>query len=98
MKKQFFAASLFFLLIVFMPQVTHARSTDALIQRGIAKTLFSVFELPYWMVRDTAEHFPIGILTGTIRGAARAVFGTVSGAVDLAMGLAPYAKYAALAL
>ena len=96
--KRYLAVLLLWLGILFTPSIVCAKATDGFIQRGVSKTLFSVLELPYWMIRGSATSFPVGILTGTIQGASRAVLGTVTGAVDLAVGLAPYAKYAALAL
>lgn len=76
----------------------YAESSGELIQRGLAKTLFSSLQLPATIVQHTTAFFPLGILTGTVQGTLEAVIGTLSGAVDLAAGAAPYAKYAAFFL
>lgn len=67
--------------------------------RGASKLVGSVFAIPKAMLQDSGRvMFPFGLVTGAIRGTCQTVGGVVSGAVDLARGGAPYAKYAALAL
>ena len=67
----------------------------ALIFRGVARTVFSVFEIPKSILQDsTRVIFPLGIVTGAITGSVRTVVGTLGGALDIARGAAPYAKYA----
>lgn len=67
--------------------------------RGVGKIVGSVFAIPKAMFQDSGHVvFPFGLVTGAIRGTVQTVAGVVSGAVDVARGGAPYAKYAALAL
>ena len=87
-------------LSILLPVMTKPAYADnvGLIFRGVAKTLFSAFEIPRSMLQDTTRvGFPFGLVTGVVGGSARTVFGTLSGAADIARGAAPYAKYAALA-
>ena len=73
-----------------------AYANPGLILRGVAKTIFSAFQIPASMMQDsTRVMFPFGLITGAVRGSVKTVVGTMSGAVDLARGGAPYAKYAA---
>lgn len=76
----------------------YAGGNPALIARGLARTLFSVLEIPGGMIANAPRAFPIGLVAGTIGGTMKAVAGTIQGAVEIARGGAPYAKYAALAL
>ncbi len=69
----------------------------ATITQGVARTLFSVFDLPKDMITGATNSFPLGLITGTITGTMKMVTGTVLGVADIARGAAPYAKYAALA-
>jgi hypothetical protein len=87
-------ALIFFLLM--MSQPAHADSVG-LIMRGVARTLFSAFEIPKSMIQGSTQAFPIGIVTGTLVGSVKMVAGTLMGAADIARGAAPYAKYAILA-
>lgn len=64
-----------------------------LIFRGVAKTIFSVMQIPGSLVHRGAQSFPLGLVTGTLEGSVKAVAGTLSGATDIARGAAPYAKY-----
>ena len=83
----------------FSPLVHASPGNDAaLILRGTAKTVGSVLQVPASMLADSTQvMFPFGLLTGAVKGTVRAVVGTVSGALDIARGGAPYAKYALLA-
>lgn len=61
---------------------------------GTVKTVSSVFYIPTEILRDSQQvMFPFGIVTGTVKGAFKTVGGLLSGALDLACGAAPYAKY-----
>ena len=65
-----------------------------LIFRGVAKTVGAVFEIPKAMLVDSTQvMFPFGLLTGAVNGTFRTVGGAVGGALDMARGAAPYAKY-----
>jgi hypothetical protein len=64
-----------------------------LVMQGVARTLFSVAELPKSIIVGGASSFPFGIITGTLEGTMRATAGTLIGATDIARGAAPYAKY-----
>ena len=65
--------------------------------QGLARTVLSVFEIPKAMIQDSGQViFPLGIVTGTVRGSAKMVGGVLMGAVDMVRGAAPYAKYAML--
>ncbi|OGW78791.1 MAG: hypothetical protein A2Z83_01010 [Omnitrophica bacterium GWA2_52_8] len=65
------------------------------ITRGVARTLMAPFEIPGAMVRHSRNViFPLGIVTGAVEGAFKTVIGVVGGAVDIAVGAAPLAKYA----
>ena len=81
-----------------MSRPAHALRGVPLVMRGVAKTVFSVFEVPKQMMAGAPNSFPFGLVAGTAFGAARAVAGTLSGAVDMAKGAAPYAKYAVFAI
>jgi hypothetical protein len=71
----------------------------AYIARGAGKFFGSVFAIPKAMLQDSGRvMFPFGLVTGAVRGTVQMVGGIVGGAVDVAQGSAPYAKYAALAL
>lgn len=61
--------------------------------RGVARTIFSVLEIPKDMIVNSPKAFPLGLIGGTLAGTMKAVTGTVVGAVDIARGAAPYAKY-----
>lgn len=91
-----------FLSLPFVLCLVYARPCSAdnigLITRGLAKTLFSVFEIPRDMVANSGTAFPLGILGGAVRGTMKAVVGTIGGVGDIARGAAPYAKYAVFAL
>ncbi|OGX12439.1 MAG: hypothetical protein A2351_05310 [Omnitrophica bacterium RIFOXYB12_FULL_50_7] len=67
--------------------------------RGTSKIVGGVFAIPKAMLQDSGRvMFPFGLVTGAIRGTVQTVTGVVGGAMDVARGGAPYAKYAALAL
>lgn len=65
-----------------------------LIGRGVMKTVSSAFSLPVIILQDSMRgYFPLGVVSGAFRGTYQTVTGTLSGAVDIARGAAPYAKY-----
>lgn len=76
----------------------YASNNIALITRGVARTLFSAFQIPATMMSNAGNAFPIGLVTGAVSGTMKTVVGTVMGAADIARGAAPYAKYAIFAL
>ncbi len=80
------------LLMLWAPKAAYADNLG-LIFRGVAKTVGSVFQLPVGMLASSGQAFPFGLISGAVGGTARAVSGTLSGAVDIARGAAPYAKY-----
>ena len=84
------------------PSLAYAGSNGqniSLLLRGAAKTIGAPLQIPANMMADSARvMFPFGLVTGAIKGTVKATTGLVSGAIDLARGGAPYAKYAALAL
>lgn len=65
-----------------------------LIFRGVAKTIYSVLQIPAGIIKGGPRAFPLGLIGGTIEGSMKAVAGTINGAADIARGAAPYAKYA----
>ena len=75
-----------------------AAESVGLITRGLAKTLFSIIEIPRDMIANSGTAFPLGLVGGAVRGSMKAVVGTISGVGDIARGAAPYAKYAIFAL
>ena len=94
MKNLFLLTAMLLPLLVLSPQPAHADSMGLLF-RGVARTLFSAFEIPRSILEDsTRVMFPFGILTGTINGTLRMLTGTLAGGLDIARGAAPYAKYA----
>lgn len=85
------------LLFVFAPQA-FAKSTDALLFRGVGKAVVAVLSIPVGVATGAAQGgFPFGMIGGVVKGTANAVGGTLSSAFDLARGGAPYAKYAVFA-
>lgn len=100
MKRSFLVTILFagFFMMAF-PSSARASDGVGLVLRGLVKTVGAAFAIPATMMQDSSQvMFPFGIISGAIRGSAKTIAGTVSGAVDMARGAAPYAKYAALAL
>ena len=86
-------------LFVSPPVYAGAGQDAAYIARGAGKFFGSVFAIPKAMLQDSGRvMFPFGLVTGAVRGTVQMVGGIVGGAVDVAQGSAPYAKYAALAL
>ena len=81
-----------------MARPVYAADSIALITRGVARTLFSVFQIPKEMIANAGTAFPLGIIAGTMNGVVKTVVGTIMGAGDIARGAAPYAKYAVFAL
>ena len=86
-----FLAALLIGTLMFCPNA-HAGGIP-LIMRGVGRTLFSVFQIPKDMITHSTQAFPLGLVAGTVGGTMKAVAGTVVGAVDIARGAAPYAKY-----
>jgi hypothetical protein len=86
------------LLLNFCSQTVYAADNMALITRGVARTLFSAFQIPKEILVNAPNAFPLGIVAGTMNGAMKTVVGTIMGAGDIARGAAPYAKYAVFAL
>ncbi len=100
-KSETFLALLLVASFLLMPCAAYADvGTDvSYAARGASKLVGSMFAIPKAMIQDTGRvMFPFGLVTGAVRGTFQTVTGVVSGAVDLARGGAPYAKYAALAL
>ena len=65
--------------------------------RGASKLVHGVIAIPKDVVEDSKRYiFPVGVITGALRGTFQTVAYTVSGAVDAARGAAPYAKYLVL--
>ena len=93
--KPVFLFSLFFVLVAFISKIPNVSADDdlALVMRGVAKTLTSTLEIPKNVIAGSAVAFPMGMVGGVLNGSLRAVSGTLSGAVDIARGAAPYAKY-----
>lgn len=96
MKKQNFFLILFLLLsFCLLPAAyaTEAQSPGYAI-RGTSKVVHGVIAIPQSMIEDSGRFmFPLGIVTGAVRGSIRTVGSTISGAFDLARAAAPYAKY-----
>lgn len=89
----------FFCFSSLLPPAAHAAAnSQALIMRGTARTLAAAFEIPKTMLQHS-QHlaFPVALVSGAVVGTFRTLFGTLGGALDIAEGAAPYAKYAALA-
>jgi hypothetical protein len=83
-----------FLVFFLGPLAGTAHANNALILRGLARTVTSAFEIPKTMISHSRKVvFPVGIVTGAVEGSLRTVVGTVAGALDIAQGAAPYAKY-----
>lgn len=83
---------LLLMLICFFSPSAYAGGIP-LIVRGVGRTLFSVLQIPKDMIVNSPKAFPLGLIGGTIAGTGKAVVGTIVGAVDIARGAAPYAKY-----
>lgn len=86
---------------IYQPQpalASDARNV-ALVFRGVAKTVLSIFQVPAGMMQDsTRVMFPFGLVTGAVTGSIKTLVGTMSGVFDIARGAAPYAKYAMFAI
>ena len=100
MKKEPF--SLVFLIaavLLFAGPSSYADSGEdiAYASRGAGKILGGLFALPVAMLQGAGRSFPFGLVTGAVQGTFQTVSGVVGGAVDVARGAAPYAKYAAIA-
>jgi hypothetical protein len=82
---------------VFATQV-HAGKNEAYIYRGAQRVISAPLKLPNNIYRESHRSpFPIGLMVGTVKGLVKMTTGLVFGALDLAIGAAPYAKYALLA-
>ncbi len=93
-KKQLLLPVLLILTLTSFNVPAYADGDIGLIFRGVARTLFSVFEIPRAILEQSTQvMFPFGIVTGTVSGSVRTVVGTLLGAADIARGAAPYAKY-----
>jgi len=78
------------------PHASAASSVDYL-TRGVVKTVTSVFYIPMEMIKDSTQIlFPFGLVTGAVKGSIKTVGGLLGGAVDIARGAAPFAKYLVL--
>ncbi|MDD5226960.1 MAG: hypothetical protein PHV97_07260 [Candidatus Omnitrophica bacterium] len=87
--------------MIFTPSLGYAEMGEDIsyAARGAGKIVGGMFAIPKAMLQDSGRVlFPFGLVTGAIRGTVQTVTGVVGGAVDVARGGAPYAKYAALAL
>ena len=99
-KIRFLLSAFLFLFFVSLKQV-YADSIGGdmgLITRGVARVLFSAFQIPAGMMANAGNVFPLGLVAGALSGAVKTVMGTLMGATDIARGAAPYAKYAVFAL
>ena len=97
-QKSLFLLAFLLCLFFFRTSLVYADSVG-LILRGLIRTVTAAVEIPRSMLEDSAHlMFPLGIVTGAIKGAVRTVAGTVLGAADMARGAAPYAKYAVFAM
>ncbi|MFH1800273.1 MAG: hypothetical protein ABH891_05460 [Candidatus Omnitrophota bacterium] len=98
--KTFSALLLIFgVLLASFPVYAGTGEDIAYATRGVGKIVGSVFAIPKAMFQDSGRiMFPLGLVTGAVRGTVQTVTGVVGGVVDVARGSAPYAKYAALAL
>ena len=92
MKKIWYCVLLLFAFLAFVPPA-HAADNIGLLMRGVARTVFSAFEIPKQMLASSTTAFPLGLVGGAINGTMRTVAGTLVGATDIARGAAPYAKY-----
>jgi hypothetical protein len=100
-KAKTFLVLVFVLGVLLMPSLGYAEMGEDIsyAARGAGKIVGGVFAIPKAMLQDSGRvMFPFGLVTGAIRGTFQTVTGVVGGAVDVARGGAPYAKYAALAL
>ena len=62
--------------------------------RGSSKLVHGAIAIPKDIIEDSKRFvFPVGVVTGAVRGPFQTVAYTVSGALDAARGAAPYAKY-----
>lgn len=69
-------------------------STAYLLYRGTSRVITAPFSGASTMLQQTVTRpFPYGMVTGTLNGTMKIVEGVLSGAIDLARGAAPYAKY-----
>lgn len=84
--------------LLLFPGITYAADNIGLILRGVARTVSAAFELPRQVVAGGTQAFPLGLVSGALSGSMRTVAGALIGAVDMARGAAPYAKYAIFAL
>ena len=74
-------------------QTAFAADSNAYILRGVAKILGAAFQVPGGILKDSVRSFPLGIVTGAVKGTFQTFWGVLSGSLDVARGAAPYAKY-----
>ncbi len=66
----------------------------AYIGRGFFRILTAVFELPKHVIEKTlTEPLIVGTVDGAVSGTVYAVSAVAKGTLDIARGVAPYAKY-----
>ncbi len=83
-------------LFFFCFTTTHAGEAQGIgyAAQGASKMISGVFAIPRSMMEDSGRMmFPLGILTGAVRGTVQTVAATLSGTFDMVRGAAPYAKY-----
>lgn len=95
--KQISIAILVSLLILFTPDTSLATNDDknfSYISRGFFRILTAAFQIPQYLVHKTlSEPLGVGTVDGALTGAYYAVRELAGGALDIARGVAPYAKY-----
>jgi hypothetical protein len=96
-----FLALMLVLSVLLTPASLYAGDGENMgyLARGAGRIFGSMFAIPKAMLQDSGRVlFPLGLVTGAVRGTVQTVTGVVGGVVDVARGGAPYAQYAALAL
>ncbi len=95
MKRKYVLIILLILLVAGSSVPEASADSVGYIARGVGRTIGSVLEIPKSIIEDSTQIiFPLGIVTGTIKGATKMLVGTLGGVVDIARGAAPLAKYA----
>jgi len=70
------------------------QSTAGLLYRGTSRILTAPMRGASTAInQSTRQPFPFGLVAGTLNGTVQTVAGVLSGAIDLARGAVPYAKY-----
>ncbi len=62
---------------------------------GATQIVGGALALPVEILKGGVQSFPFGIIAGALRGTVKTLGGVFGGAVNIARGSAPYAKYAA---